>query len=220
MTISRRQVGALAFLAFGCNRRCPLLPKPTMPPPSPRRSPRSPRRCWAPTSAKLESLVSDQLSYGHSGGVIQDKKDFVDVIATKKTVYKSIELSASRPSRSPATTPSCATPGKARAAPATASGTSPRSACCRSGRRSRAGGSFSPGRHSRCDAKHHRRARSGRRAPSRRSRAARTAGPARRRLRADLSSSSCASLHTAVPAVRRCAPTGATERAYRYGTAS
>ena len=42
--------------------------------------------------AKLESLVSDQLSYGHSGGVIQDKKDFVEVIASKKSVYKSIEL--------------------------------------------------------------------------------------------------------------------------------
>jgi ketosteroid isomerase-like protein len=42
---------------------------------------------------KLESLVVEQLSYGHSGGVVQDKKDFVGVIADKKTVYKSIELS-------------------------------------------------------------------------------------------------------------------------------
>ena len=43
--------------------------------------------------AKLESLVADQLSYGHSGGVVQDKTDFVNVIVSKKTVYKSIELS-------------------------------------------------------------------------------------------------------------------------------
>jgi hypothetical protein len=43
--------------------------------------------------AKLESLVADQLSYGHSGGVIQTKAEFVDVIASKKTVYKSIVLS-------------------------------------------------------------------------------------------------------------------------------
>ena len=43
--------------------------------------------------AKLEALVADQLSYGHSGGVVQDKKDFVEVIASKKSVYKSIELS-------------------------------------------------------------------------------------------------------------------------------
>ena len=42
---------------------------------------------------KLESLVVEQLSYGHSGGVVQDKKDFVGVIADKKTVYKSIALS-------------------------------------------------------------------------------------------------------------------------------
>lgn len=43
--------------------------------------------------AQLEALTADQLSYGHSGGAIQDKADFVKVIAEKKTVYKSIELS-------------------------------------------------------------------------------------------------------------------------------
>ena len=42
---------------------------------------------------KLEALVADQLSYGHSGGVVQDKAVFIDVIASKKTIYKSIELS-------------------------------------------------------------------------------------------------------------------------------
>ena len=42
--------------------------------------------------AGLEALVADALSYGHSGGAIQDKKDFVEVIATRKTVYKSIQL--------------------------------------------------------------------------------------------------------------------------------
>ena len=46
----------------------------------------------AADKAKLEALVADQLSYGHSGGVIQDKADFVNVIASKKTVYKSIKL--------------------------------------------------------------------------------------------------------------------------------
>ena len=46
-----------------------------------------------PTAPALGALVADDLSYGHSGGVIQDKKDFVEVIASKKTVYKSIELS-------------------------------------------------------------------------------------------------------------------------------
>ena len=47
----------------------------------------------AADKAKLDALVADQLSYGHSSGVIQDKTAFVDVIASKKTVYKSIELS-------------------------------------------------------------------------------------------------------------------------------
>jgi hypothetical protein len=47
----------------------------------------------AADKAQLDTLVADQLSYGHSGGVIQTKAEFVDVIASKKTVYKSIVLS-------------------------------------------------------------------------------------------------------------------------------
>lgn len=47
----------------------------------------------AADKAKLEALTADQLSYGHSAGVIQTKAEFVDVIASKKTAYKSIELS-------------------------------------------------------------------------------------------------------------------------------
>ena len=47
----------------------------------------------AADQAKLESLVADQLSYGHSSGLVQDKAAFVDTIVSKKTVYKSIELS-------------------------------------------------------------------------------------------------------------------------------
>jgi len=42
---------------------------------------------------KLEALVSDQLSYGHSGGKIETKAEYVGVIAGKKTIYKSITLS-------------------------------------------------------------------------------------------------------------------------------
>ena len=43
--------------------------------------------------ARLEELVADQLSYGHSSGVIQTKAQFVDVIINKQTVYESIVLS-------------------------------------------------------------------------------------------------------------------------------
>ena len=42
--------------------------------------------------AKLEALVADQLSYGHSSGVVETKAQFVSVVAGKKTIYKSINL--------------------------------------------------------------------------------------------------------------------------------
>jgi hypothetical protein len=41
----------------------------------------------------LEGLVTDRLSYGHSGGVVESKAKFVNVIVGKKTIYKSITLS-------------------------------------------------------------------------------------------------------------------------------
>ena len=37
---------------------------------------------------QLEELVADQLSYGHSGGVIETKVQFIDVIVSKKTVSR------------------------------------------------------------------------------------------------------------------------------------
>ncbi len=43
---------------------------------------------------KLTALTADQLSYGHSSGVVQSKSVFIEVIANKQTVYKSIELSS------------------------------------------------------------------------------------------------------------------------------
>ncbi len=44
----------------------------------------------AADKAKLEALVADQLSYGHSGGRIETKAMFVDVFVSKKSVYKSV----------------------------------------------------------------------------------------------------------------------------------
>jgi ketosteroid isomerase-like protein len=41
----------------------------------------------------LERLVADQLSYGHSSGLVESKAQFVDVIANRKTLYKAITLS-------------------------------------------------------------------------------------------------------------------------------
>ena len=41
----------------------------------------------------LESLVTDQLSYGHSGGHIDDKKEFVEKLASGKSDFVTIDLS-------------------------------------------------------------------------------------------------------------------------------
>src|SRR5262245_52935088 len=42
--------------------------------------------------AQLEALTADGLSYGHSSGKVETKKEYIDVIAGKKTIYKSITL--------------------------------------------------------------------------------------------------------------------------------
>jgi ketosteroid isomerase-like protein len=42
--------------------------------------------------ATLESSVADKLSYGHSGGHIDDKKEFVDKIASGKSDFVTIDL--------------------------------------------------------------------------------------------------------------------------------
>eukprot|EP01133_Synstelium_polycarpum_P017607 gene17607-21003_t len=41
---------------------------------------------------ELESVLTNDLSYGHSGGNIQDKAAFVEAITTKKSDFKTIEL--------------------------------------------------------------------------------------------------------------------------------
>ncbi len=43
--------------------------------------------------AMLENLVSEKLSYGHSGGHIDDKKEFVEKIVSGKSDFVSIDLS-------------------------------------------------------------------------------------------------------------------------------
>ena len=42
--------------------------------------------------AQLEALTADGLSYGHSSGKVETKKEYIDVIAGKKTIYKTITL--------------------------------------------------------------------------------------------------------------------------------
>ncbi len=47
----------------------------------------------AADQSQLDALTAPQLSYGHSGGVVEDKARFIDVVAGKRTVYKAITQS-------------------------------------------------------------------------------------------------------------------------------
>jgi ketosteroid isomerase-like protein len=92
MMISRRQAGAFALLAVG-SAALPAIAETSDQIAVADAVANLTKAMLAADRTKLEALVSANLSYGHSGGLVQDKKEFVDVIASKKTVYKSIELS-------------------------------------------------------------------------------------------------------------------------------
>ena len=43
--------------------------------------------------ARLEALTADQLSYGHSAGRIENKKEFIDNLASRASAFRRIDLS-------------------------------------------------------------------------------------------------------------------------------
>lgn len=43
--------------------------------------------------ARLEALSADQLSYGHSAGRIENKKEFVDYLVSRASAFRRIDLS-------------------------------------------------------------------------------------------------------------------------------
>jgi hypothetical protein len=43
--------------------------------------------------ARLEALTADQLSYGHSAGRIENKKQFVDALLSRESAFRRIDLS-------------------------------------------------------------------------------------------------------------------------------
>ena len=96
MTISRRHIAAAAVLVSGASvlARTPALAETGDATAVADAVSNLTKAMLAADKARLEVLVADQLSYGHSSGVVQDKTVFVDVIASKKSIYKSIELSA------------------------------------------------------------------------------------------------------------------------------
>jgi ketosteroid isomerase-like protein len=94
MTISRRHIAAAALLASGASvlAHTPASAESADATAVADAVSNLTKAMLAADKAKLESLVVDQLSYGHSSGTLQDKTVFVDVIASKKTVYTRIDL--------------------------------------------------------------------------------------------------------------------------------
>jgi uncharacterized protein DUF4440 len=43
--------------------------------------------------ARLDALAADQLSYGHSAGRIENKKEFIDYLESRASAFRRIELS-------------------------------------------------------------------------------------------------------------------------------
>jgi ketosteroid isomerase-like protein len=46
-----------------------------------------------PNKAKLEALTADSLSYGHSGGSVQGKAEFIESLTSGKSDFVTIDLS-------------------------------------------------------------------------------------------------------------------------------
>jgi ketosteroid isomerase-like protein len=95
MTVSRRTLAAVALLASGATVLARTPARAEGPDVAAVENAVSSltKAMLAADRAKLEALTSPQLSYGHSSGRIESQKEYVDVVAGKKTVYKSIELS-------------------------------------------------------------------------------------------------------------------------------
>ena len=93
MTINRRQVTAAALVSIGVSASASAFAQTGDSAVVAEAVSNLTKAMLAADKAKLEALTSAQLSYGHSSGTVQTQAEFVDVIASKKTVYKSIVLS-------------------------------------------------------------------------------------------------------------------------------
>jgi hypothetical protein len=98
--------------------------------------------------AKLEQVTSAQLSYGHSGGRVETKEQFINGVMTRKAVVKSlafpelkVAVAGNAPSHATFGSPSPSSTARRRL---------PGSACCRSGRNRTATGSCWPAKGSAC----------------------------------------------------------------------
>jgi uncharacterized protein DUF4440 len=91
MTLSRRNLAGLSALAvFGLSTSVDARPDEVG---SIKDALEALRKAMlAADKKRLDELTTAELSYGHSSGVIQSKAVFIDVIASKKTVYKQIDI--------------------------------------------------------------------------------------------------------------------------------
>ena len=89
MTISRRHVGAFAFLTLGATA-LPALAETNDQAAVAEAIAALTKAMLAADRDKLEALVSDSLSYGHSSGRIESKKEFVEVFG--KEVLPNLRL--------------------------------------------------------------------------------------------------------------------------------
>lgn len=46
-----------------------------------------------PTHAALDALATDDLSYGHSNGMVENKASFIEALVSKRSNFRRIELS-------------------------------------------------------------------------------------------------------------------------------
>lgn len=95
MTINRRQLAITSAFAFGASAL--LLTQPSSAQSADEaavsKAVEDLRKAMvAADKVQLAALTADQLSYGHSAGKLETKAQFIDVIASKKTIYKSIAL--------------------------------------------------------------------------------------------------------------------------------
>jgi hypothetical protein len=92
MNLSRRDLAAAGALAFGAAALLAPSPADAAEEEAVTQAVDALRKAQlAQDKAKLGALAADQLSYGHSSGVVQNKTEMIDGVMTRKAVVKSIE---------------------------------------------------------------------------------------------------------------------------------
>ena len=93
MSITRRDIAAAGALALGAAAFPSLASAQAGDEAAVNQAVEAMRRAMIDANREqLDALAHDALSYGHSAGAVENKQQFIDVIASRRTVYKSISL--------------------------------------------------------------------------------------------------------------------------------